>query len=1041
MDEKNNIYLKKGFMSKIFKLLVLIGFLIFTAWFNSIPTAQAIEDNGGEKNSKQQIVEGQIVVKLKENIKPESDKSLSAPDEESSSWQLLGGNKSKKLNIYLKKVKKGDEKNQIARFKKNKNVEWAELDRIVHVDMTPNDPYYSSSGSWGQSFDDLWGLKKIEAETTWDTSMGNGVKVAVVDTGVDYNHPDIAQNIWQNPGEVGLDSNSQEKKSNGIDDDNNGYIDDWRGWDASTTTSGGNQIMANKLPDNDPLDDQGHGTHVAGTIAATGNNNLGVIGVAPEAKIIPVKFLNDNGNGSSSDAASALIYAADIGAQVISNSWGGDYSKVVEEAVDYAHQSGAVIVAAAGNNALENYSSVSPSALPKAITVAATDYLDQSAGFSNSGKIDVAAPGVDILSLQSGALNGDPVIGTNYQVHSGTSMAAPHASAVAALILANNPTLTNEQVRQVLAKSADDLGAVGYDHTFGWGRINAKKAVQESSRGNALISSPLGRISAGTLEVKGEANAENFASYNLEYGASQNPSEWLNISSSSNPPASILGNWDASGLPAGLYSLHLRVLDSSNNSFENRLVVEISGPLVISDIAPTVLSSTEVVINWNTNRDAVSYIEYGLDGNYGNRIEDSISYLPHTDHVVQILGLQPNSIYHYRVVEEELAKIVTSQDLTFTTPASAFSIDNVLAAPSDLSATLSWRTSVPTKTSLQYAYLWGGDINYRYDNKIQYPEFQNDHSITLPNLHPDDLLYFVVRSTDEAGNSVTSGATEFRTLADTTPPTGSILINQGAQYTSDTQVQIWYQASDTFSNPLYSQYSADNVNFSDWVNLHVWDYLSLASGDGEKTVYVRYKDDAGNISSVYSDSILLDQTGPTGSIQINSDAAATSSQNVNLNLTATDVSAVAGMQFSNDGLNYTAWEIYSTNKNWSLSAGEGVKTVYVKYKDSLGHISAVYSDTIILDQTGPTGLILINNGAPSTKSYNVTLNIGANDSLSSVASMRFSNDSVIWSNWENYSATKNWTLSTGNGTKKVNVQFKDSAGNVSATYNDTIKKN
>ncbi len=160
------------------------------------------------------------------------------------------------------------------------DVEFAEEDKIVTASLIPNDPYFSSSGSWGQSYDDLWGIKKIGAPTAWDSNTGTGEIVAVVDTGIDYNHPDIAGNIWININEI---------PGNGIDDDHNGYVDDVRGWDFIGST------YTNPQQSNDPIDHQGHGTHVAGIIAAEGNNGVGIIGVAWHAQVMAVKGLDDQG--------------------------------------------------------------------------------------------------------------------------------------------------------------------------------------------------------------------------------------------------------------------------------------------------------------------------------------------------------------------------------------------------------------------------------------------------------------------------------------------------------------------------------------------------------------------------------------------------------------------------------------------------------------------------------------------------------------------------------------------------------------------------
>ncbi|MGF1538075.1 MAG: S8 family peptidase, partial [Elainellaceae cyanobacterium] len=287
----------------------------------------------------------------------------------------------------------------------------------------------------------LWGLENlgqtggvvdadIDAPEAWAVSTGQDVVVGVIDTGIDYTHPDLVENIWTNPGEI---------PDNGIDDDGNGYVDDYYGYD-----------FANN--DSDPWDDNGHGTHVAGTIAASGSNQLGSVGVAPNAQVMALKFLDENSSGSTFNAIRAIEYAMVMGADLTNNSWGGSgYSQALQDAIAATAYVGQVFVAAAGNAGIDIDSEPEYPAsydLDNIISVGASDASDQLASFSNYGatSVDIAAPGVGIYSTLPGG---------DYGFLSGSSMATPHVTGVAALVLSAYPNLPPEELKAILLESAD----------------------------------------------------------------------------------------------------------------------------------------------------------------------------------------------------------------------------------------------------------------------------------------------------------------------------------------------------------------------------------------------------------------------------------------------------------------------------------------------------------------------------------------------------------------------------------------------------------
>ncbi len=369
------------------------------------------------------------------------------------------GVKSVKLKNLYKLVfpKKTDVAEVANQYNVNSNVVYAEPNYKTEIMLTPNDPYYSTTGSWGQSYLDLYGLYNIFAGNAWNQTTGSSnVVVAVLDTGIDYTHPDMTSNVWINTDEI---------PNNSIDDDGNGYVDDYYGYD-----------FVNR--DSNPIDDHGHGTHVSGTISAVTNNGLGISGVSWSSKIMALKFLSAGGSGYYSDAILAIQYAVDNGAQILSNSWGGyGRSQSLQDAVNYAYSNGAVFVAAAGNSNWDAYY-FQPAGLDNVLTVSAVDYNDTKASFSNYGnKVDVAAPGVNTLSLRAAGTTMGTVVGSNYTIASGTSMATPHVAGVAALVLAAHPTMSNQEVENSIKNYADDKGATGFDVYYGYGRVNAEQAV------------------------------------------------------------------------------------------------------------------------------------------------------------------------------------------------------------------------------------------------------------------------------------------------------------------------------------------------------------------------------------------------------------------------------------------------------------------------------------------------------------------------------------------------------------------------------------
>ena len=329
-------------------------------------------------------------------------------------------------------------------------VEYIEPVYRVYASVEPNDPQYPQQ----------WGFPKVKAPQAWDTlNLAPNVIVAVIDTGVDYSHPDIAGNMWKNPLEI---------PGNNIDDDNNGVIDDIYGAN-----------FVNPATTGDPNDDNNHGTHVAGTIAAVTNDGVGVAGTAWKAQIMALKFLGANGSGSTAGAIRAIEYAIKMNAVIMNNSWGGGgFSQALRDAIAVADAEGILFVAAAGNNGTDSDANPSYPAgydVPNIVAVMATDQNDVIAVFSTFGltTVDLAAPGVGILSTTR---NG------GYASFNGTSMATPHVSGAAVLLAAQDPSRDAAALKSLIMSTVDVIPGLAGKSVTG-GRLNLAKALAASPGG------------------------------------------------------------------------------------------------------------------------------------------------------------------------------------------------------------------------------------------------------------------------------------------------------------------------------------------------------------------------------------------------------------------------------------------------------------------------------------------------------------------------------------------------------------------------------
>ncbi len=344
------------------------------------------------------------------------------------------------------------------------DVEYAEILPVRSVGFVPNDPRSPEQ----------YHLALTRAMNAWDVIPDSGtVVVGIVDTGVDTSHVDLQGQIWRNTGEVGADNNGNDRRSNAVDDDGNGFVDDWFGWDFVGTDG--------STGDNAPIPGNAHGTHVGGIVGAVVDNGIGVAGVGRRVTLMPVKVGNDDPFGRTvARTSEGILYAASNGARVINCSFGSPSQSFADiEVINTAHDLGTLIVAAAGNESVEQ--AYFPAAFPTVVSVAATNALDKLAFFSNRhSTVDVCAPGQSILST---------VPGNEYDSYDGTSMSSPVVAAIAAMLRLMRPELPPDEIHAILRATADDIDtlnlfAIG---RIGMGRVNALRALTATNIRHTIV--------------------------------------------------------------------------------------------------------------------------------------------------------------------------------------------------------------------------------------------------------------------------------------------------------------------------------------------------------------------------------------------------------------------------------------------------------------------------------------------------------------------------------------------------------------------------
>jgi subtilisin family serine protease len=625
-------------------------------------------------------------------------------------YQPKDKNLTKNLGIdrtYILNVPQSVDIESIAKqYAADPNVEYANPDWEVYPAVIPNDPNYSKQ--WGHNNTTQmpsynWSSNThtgplvgtigfdANAEAAWGNSQGFGsssIAIAIIDGGVEWSHPDLAANIWTNPGESGGG-----KETNGIDDDGNGKIDDYHGWDFG-------------VGDNNPNDDAsggGHGTCCAGIAAAVANNSLGVAGIAAGCKIMPLKAANAAGTMYFSYINNAIYYAADMGAKVISMSLGASSQDAANQtACTYAWNKGAVVLAATGN---ENNSVISyPAANANVVGVgAASNCGDRKRSSSNSSEVNPgvytdpngytcdgerwwgsnygsttkdAANAVDVIAPTilptTDRVGSNGYVTGDYELYfNGTSCATPYAAGVSALIFSKNPTWTAQQVRNQLCNTAQDIVSVesisGWDRYTGYGMVDAAAATAGAVLPSLTVTSPNGgeTWAANTVHNITWTSTGTIANVKLEY-TTDGTNYTVIIASTTNNGTYA---WTVPNTTSTTAKIRISdVVSATTNDLSNaNFTISTADltPPVISNVLATSITSNSAVITWTTDETSSSVVDYGLTTSYGSTITGSNGV---TSHSVPLTGLAVNTLYHYRVKSADASgNTTTDVDHSFQT--------------------------------------------------------------------------------------------------------------------------------------------------------------------------------------------------------------------------------------------------------------------------------------------------------------------------------------------------------------------------------------
>jgi len=932
------------------------------------------------------------------------------------------------INVYRLRLNSGlSVTDAVQSYSQDSHTLYAEPNYIAEAFVMPNDPKFTqlyglnNTGQTGGAAD-----ADVDAPEAWNYFTGSkNITIAVIDTGVDYNHPDLAANIWVNPNEIA---------GNGIDDDGNGYIDDVHGYDFCNN-------------DSDPMDDHSHGTHCSGTIGAVGNNGIGVTGINWTTQIMALKFLSSSGSGSYADAVKAIIYSANMGVRISSNSWGGSgYSQALKDAIEYAGSKGELFVAAAGNSGADSdVSPLYPAAYncPNIISVAATDCNDNLAYFSNYGSIsvDLGAPGVSILST---------VPNNSYAVYSGTSMATPHVSGAAGLILSQNPSFTYSQVKQRLLDTADPIPSLSGKTVTG-GRLNIYNAIQKEN--DSVPPDSVTDLASGNTTFKSvtltwtatgdDGKTGSAALYDLRYSTfpitEENFADAVQIAGEPAPqPAGNMESVTVTGLEYNTtYYFALKVIDNVGNSSSISNLAQADTMLpttVFQDDMEQGTGEWTAQVPWAQTSEwahsgAISWTD-SSGGNYENNLTASL-----TSRAIDLSKLATASLEFWHKYELEkdydygYIEISADNGSTWTQVKSYTGIK-----------------STAGKTVIDLTSYAGKTIRIRF-------KLVTDESVTYDGWHIDDVVILgsaassswlkpditngtiqpnkaktITLTYDSAGMETGSYSTELNistndpsnylisvlasliieTSPAAAPPVISITSPSDGATVKDSQINV--------SGAIDCDYSAVTVNGKPAaISNHIFG-ATIGLSEGQNTITVIAVNSAG--STTKSIHITLDTTPPTVSITSPSNGTAVKETSITVAGTISDNTGVSTVTVNSQKAEISAASFTVTG----IALDEGANTITAQALDIGGNTKSA-SITVTRDTTPPA--ITIAEPSDGTTAYSPIIDIaGSIDDLN--ADVKINGFSVTLNNG---AFSKSIGLSKGANT--ITITASDSLGNTS----------